>query len=54
MEDSMSQANDAAIVAIFHRQLGFDRAVRFVVKQAGVSEAQAEQALRGAMTWYRA
>jgi hypothetical protein len=50
----MSQANDAAIVAIFHRQLSYDRAVRFVVNQTGVNSDAAERALSKAMTWYRA
>lgn len=51
MPKSLQQA---AIVAIFHRQLSMDRAVRFVTQQTGVDESAAGQALQAAMTWYRA
>lgn len=44
---------DAAIVAIFHRQLPFNRAVRFVTEEAGASQASAEVALKEALTWYK-
>lgn len=44
---------EAAIVAIFHRQLSTDRAVRFVTQQTGADESAAGQALRDVMTWYR-
>ena len=47
-------ATEAAIVAIFHRQLPFTRAVRFVTTEARVNDAAAESALKQAMTWYRA
>ena len=46
-------ASQAAITAVFHRQLPFNRAVRFVTTEAGVSEAAAESALKEAMTWYK-
>lgn len=50
----MSQSlQQAAIVAIFHRQMSMDRAVRFVTQQTGADESAAGQALREAMTWYR-
>jgi hypothetical protein len=50
----MSKIESAANTAIFQRQLSFDRAVRFVVRETGVQPEQAEQALRGVMLWYRA
>lgn len=50
----MSKIEGAANTAIFERQLSFDRAVRFVVRETGVQREQAEQALRGVMLWYRA
>lgn len=49
-----SQAVDAAIVAVFHRQLPFNRAVRFVTQETRVAPEVAERALAEAMTWYRA
>ena len=43
----------AAITAVFHRQLNTDRAVRHVITETGVSEAQALSALRQVMTGYK-
>jgi hypothetical protein len=50
----MSHAEQAANTAIFERQLPFDRAVRFVVRETGVKREQAENVLRSVMLWYRA
>ena len=50
----MSHIEQAANTAIFERQLSFDRAVRFVVRETGVQPEQAQSALRGVMLWYRA
>jgi hypothetical protein len=43
----------AATVAIFHRQLSTDRAVRFVVQETGVTADAAERALRSVMISYK-
>ena len=50
----MSKAlEQTATVAIFHRQLSTDRAIRFVVSHTGVSADTAEQALRSVMISYK-
>lgn len=50
----MSQSlEQAAIEAVFHRQLSTERATRYVATQAGVSAEQALEALQFVMTSYR-
>ena len=49
----MKNLEQAAITAIFHRQMSFRQALSFVVRETGVAVQQADQALRGVMTWYR-
>ena len=43
----------AAIEAIYHRQLNTDRAVRHVITETGITEAEALLALRQVMTGYK-
>ena len=49
----MNSLEKAANTAIFQRQMSFKQAVRFVVRETGVQPEQAENALQGAMLWYR-
>jgi hypothetical protein len=49
----MSRLESVANTAIFERQLPFDRAVRFVTREANVARETAEQALRQVVVWYK-
>ena len=40
--------------AIWQMQFSTDRAVKYVIKHAGVSAEEAQQAIRRAVLWYRA
>ena len=44
-----ARVEQAAIEAVYHRQLNTDRAVRYVSAQTGVDAEQALQALRSVM-----
>jgi len=50
MSASLEQA---AIEAVFHRQLNTDRAVRYVTTETGVTSEQAQAALRYVMIGYK-
>ena len=49
----MTRLESVANTAIFERQLPFDRAVRFVTREANVAREVAEHALRQVLTWYK-
>lgn len=47
------QVISAATQAIFHMQLNTNDAIRYVVREAGVSPKDAGQAIRQVMTGYK-
>lgn len=49
----MSALEAVANTAIYQRQLPFERAVKFVVREAGVARGDAENILRQVLTWYK-
>lgn len=49
----MSHLESVANTAIYERQLPFERAVRFVTREANVARETAEHALRQVLVWYK-